>query len=306
MADYNSSLPVRTETDGDVVSKIVGKASGEVAEVNTADELLVHDANVITELEAVNTELDTISGDTATTATNTTDTLAGQTDGTQKTQITDGTTVAGVTANFELKVHDDNVQTELSNINGAQTDGSQLTRITDGTNTASVSTSNELLVNDSACEAILQNINTSLGDGSVATQLWDGTDSLAINTDGSINVQVAEGIAGAEVHVYDTVASAVPATPETVVDYTVTTGKTLQLKSVQVASSAKAKFEVKAGTPSSETTRAVGFISTAKGMEQVFFSQPIEVVAGDKVLVIVTNLDKANADVYAFVNGNEI
>jgi hypothetical protein len=208
MADYNSSLPVRTETDGDVVSKIVGKASGEVAEVNTADELLVHDADVKTAVEAVTTELQ-------------------------------------------------------------------------------------------------GGIDVTLATGA-SVEITDGTETLAINTDGSINVVVADGVSGGEVHEYDTVASAVPATPETVIDYTVTTGKTLQLKAVQVASSAKAKFEVKAGTASAETTRAVGFISTAKGSEEITFPQPIEVVAGDKVLVIVTNLDKANADVYAFINGNEI
>lgn len=208
MADYNSSLPVRTETDGDVVSKIVGDSSANVAEVNANKEVLVHDADVETAVDAITTELQ----------------------------------------------------------NG---------------------------------------IDVTLATGA-SVQITDGSETLEINTDGSINVVLADSVSGGEVHVYDTTASAVPATPETVVSYTVTTGKTLQLKAVQVASSAKAKFEVKAGTPSSETTRAVGFISTAKGSEEITFPQPIEVDAGDNVLVIVTNLDKANADVYAFINGNEI
>jgi hypothetical protein len=208
MADYDSSLPVRTETNGDVVSKIVGKASGEVAEVNTADELLVHDADVKTAVEAVTTELQ----------------------------------------------------------NG---------------------------------------IDVTLATGA-EVKITDGTYTLDVNADGSINVIVQESVAGAEVHVYDTTSAGVPGTPSDVIDYTVTVGKTLQLKAVQVASSGKAKFEVKVGPTLTLATVAVGFLSTADGSVELTFPQPIEVVAGDKVVVTVTNKDKANADLYAFINGNEL
>lgn len=57
MADYNSSLPVRTETDGDVVSKLIGKASGNIQEVNASDEGLVHDQDAIDAVDAVTTAL---------------------------------------------------------------------------------------------------------------------------------------------------------------------------------------------------------------------------------------------------------
>lgn len=57
MADYNSSLPIRTEADGDAVVKIVGKASGEVAEVNASDELLVKDQDAQDAVDAVATAL---------------------------------------------------------------------------------------------------------------------------------------------------------------------------------------------------------------------------------------------------------
>jgi hypothetical protein len=50
MADFDSSLPVRTESDGDVGSRIVGTTVANVAEVNTADELLVHDADSLAAL----------------------------------------------------------------------------------------------------------------------------------------------------------------------------------------------------------------------------------------------------------------
>jgi hypothetical protein len=50
MADFDSSLPVRTEVDGDVGSRIVGTTITNVAEVNSNDELLVHDADTLTAL----------------------------------------------------------------------------------------------------------------------------------------------------------------------------------------------------------------------------------------------------------------
>lgn len=137
-------------------------------------------------------------------------------------------------------------------------------------------------------------------------EITDGTDTLEVNADGSINVVVQDQVAGAEVHVFGTAAAGVPGTPNTVVNYTVTALKTLQLKAVQAAASGKFKAELKAGTPSSETTRAVWFGSTSTGTEELTFPQPIEVIAGDKVLLIITNRDNANADVYGFINGNEI
>lgn len=59
MADYDSSLPVRTETDGDVVSKLAGLTTANIAEVNTANEQLVHDADALTELQSIVTALTT-------------------------------------------------------------------------------------------------------------------------------------------------------------------------------------------------------------------------------------------------------
>jgi len=160
-----------------------------------------------------------------------------------------------------------------------------------------------------------------IGDGATPSQFWaigtDGRgqvnvldsegDELAINTDGSINVNVVDATAGTEVHVFGTTAAGVPNTQITVVDFTVTAGKTLMLRAIQAAASGKFRYELKTGTPSSEVTRAVGFGNGISGGDrELIFPQTIDVVAGDKVLVIIENRDKANADVYAFINGNEI
>lgn len=202
MADYNSSLPVRTETDGDVVGKIIGKASGEIAEVNANDELLVHDQDTKDAVDAV---------------------------------------------------------------------------------------------------------ATALGDGTQVTKITDGVDELEVNSDGSINVVVVEaGVSATEKQIYATTVAGVPNTPNTTISYTVTALKTFLIKKVFASGSGTLKVELKTGTPSSETTKAVAFSSTANPNADISLPAPIEVIAGDKILVIITNKDKANQDLYAFVNGNEV
>jgi len=160
-----------------------------------------------------------------------------------------------------------------------------------------------------------------IGDGTTPANQWEivstkegvvtvresaSGNELVVNTDGSINANIVTTQIGDDVHIYDTAVAGVPSTPVTVISYTVTTGKTLALKAISVASSGKSKFELLAGTPTSETVRAVGFISTASGIVEVVFPQPIEIAGDDNVLVVITNIDKANQDLYAFINGVEV
>jgi len=146
-----------------------------------------------------------------------------------------------------------------------------------------------------------------LADGRGSVNVTDGTDDLVVNPDGSINVNQVSTTVGTDVHEYATSAAVAIDTPTDVVDYTVTTAKTLLLKSVQAAASGKCKIEVKAGTPASEATVAVFFLSTAMGSQDFIFPQPIEVVGDDKVLVTMTNIENAQPqDLYAYINGVEL
>jgi len=160
---------------------------------------------------------------------------------------------------------------------------------------------------------------SKIGDGTTPSQYWEilstgegvvtmrqNGNVMVVNADGSINANIVQGVVGDEVHVYATSSSIAPNTPTNVVNYTVTALKTLVLKHVQAACSGKCKVELKTGPTGSETTKAVGFISTASGQVEWKFAQPIEVIAGDKVLVVMTNKDNANTDLYAFINGNEV
>lgn len=225
MADYDSSLPVRTETDGDVVSKIVDSTGANIWTI---------DANGIGQVN-----------------------------------LNDGTNALVIGASGELTV-------DL--LTGAKV------IITDGTD--------DLAIN---------------ADGSINNVITDGTDTLAINTDGSINVVVQEeGVSATEVHEYATSTAIAPNTPTTVVDYTVTASTTLKLRGWKIMCSGKAKGSLRVGPAASEVEVDVSFVSTSDGSYETHFDAPIEVSAGDKVLVVMENRDKANADIYAWINGNEI
>jgi hypothetical protein len=277
MADYDSSLPVRTETDGDVVSKIVDGAGANTwaIDANNIGQVNLNDGTNALAIGA-NGELTTI-------VTDGTDTIAIDTNGNLSTLITDG----------------------LTNLVIDQNSGSAYVAIVDSDgDMAQVTTSGQLhtVIYDGA------GTNSWVVDGNGIGQvnLSDGTDTLDINTDGSLNVNVVQSTVGDDIHVYNTSAAVAPAGVSTVITYTVSTGKTLLLKSVEASGSGKAKVEVLAGTPSSETVRAVFFISTSNGFGQIVFPQPIEVIAADNVLVTMTNRDNQSQDLYAFINGSEV
>lgn len=220
MADFDSSLPIRTETDGDAVIKIVDTGGSNIAAVNASNEQLVKDTDVATAL----------AGDIT---------------------IADGGNSITVDA-IDLDIRD-------------------ITHVSD------------------------------------SIKVGDGTDFLGVNTDGSINVVVQDaGVSATEEHVFGTTVAGVPGTENTVVDITVTAAKTFLIRSVQAAASGKFKAELKTGVAASEVTKAVWFGSTAKGNEPLIFPAAIEVAATEKILLLITNEDKANADVYGFVNGNEV
>jgi hypothetical protein len=261
MADYNSSLPIRTEADGDVVAQIAGSTVANIWDV---------DANGIGQVnlnDGTNALVIGASGElTAALASG------------SEVQITDGTDTLLVNTDGTIGIGDGTEQLLIN------TDGSILTQITDGTNALVIGS-----------------------NGEVTSLISDGTDSLAINTDGSLNVNIiSSSISATEYHQYGTTSAGVPGTPSTVISHTTTALKTFILKQLGASGSGKCKVEVKTGTPSSETTKLVFFLSSSDNNQEITFAQPIEVAAGDNTLVVMTNRDNANADLYAFINGNEV
>jgi len=129
---------------------------------------------------------------------------------------------------------------------------------------------------------------------------------LIINADGSINTNIVTTTVGDDIHEYDDSVGVAPNTPTTVLTYTVSGGKTLGLKAVGFSASGKAKLILMAGPAGYEVPKAVAFISTAEGSYELTFPQPIEVATGDNVLMVITNRDKQNQDLYAWINGVEV
>lgn len=203
------------------------------------------------------------------------------------------------TSDVQFSIADGTVNTQLWNIDAS---GIGQVNLNDGTNALAIDSNGGIttVVTDGT-DTIA--IDTS---GNLSTIITDGTDTVEVNTDGSINVNVVESSAGDQKHLYNTAVGVAPATPTVVVTTAVTALKTFLLKAVGVASSGKAKFELKAGTPSSETVRAVLFLNTAAGFGEFTFPSPIEIAAGDNILVSGTNTDKGNQDLYAWINGSEV
>jgi hypothetical protein len=257
MADYDSSLPVQTITNGDVVVKIAdGTTNTQLWYIDTAG------------IGQVNLN-----------------------DGTSSLVLTTG---GGVTSTIY----------DSTGANAWEIDGNNLgpVKVTNGTNELTIDASGFIggVVYDSTGANAWEIDGNNLGP----VKVTDGTNDLTINAGGSINVNVVQAVVANEYHYFNTTTGTAPNTPTNVVNQTVVATTALILKGWSVACAGRAKAELKTGPTGSEATRAVAFISTAGGTWEGHFDSPIEVVNGDKVLVVMTNRDNANTDLYAWVNGN--
>jgi hypothetical protein len=114
--------------------------------------------------------------------------------------------------------------------------------------------------------------------------------------------------AGTDVHDYQTHANEAAAGTFNF-DRPVTALKTLFLKQIQASASGKIKVELMVETGVGTglyTSKGVWFSSTAGANVECTFAQPIQVAAGVKTRVAVTNKDNQPQDLYYFLEGSEI
>lgn len=133
-------------------------------------------------------------------------------------------------------------------------------------------------------------------------------DGVPYSPSNPLPVKLSEAADGDEIHDYNT-AAAVAAAGTSNHDYTVTALKTLELKKVMAAASARSKAELQIETGAATgifTTRAVKFGSVALPNMDFDFPVPIIVAAGVKVRVIRTNLDNQSQDLYSTIIGQEV
>lgn len=343
MSDQNTSLPIRTEANGDVVVKLVdGTVASQALAIDSSGRLIVKlqdggGTAITSQVNGAQRALDVgvnvagvqvdpravralTASDVVTAAQGAPNTAANK----WPVSITDGTNSVGVLSTGEAKV---SVTQPLPT--GTNTLGS--VKITDGTNSvgvlatgeAKVSVTQSLPTGTNSIGSVAQSGNwavrlqdgagtaiTSSAAGSTRpldTALRDSTGALYSGTN-PFPVSISQDLAGNEINAFNTV-SAVAAAASSNHVYTVTASKTLQLTQVVCAASGKLKVEVQQETGVATgvfVTKYVQFNSTAVPNIVISFAAPLQTAAGVKVQIIRTNLDKTAQDVYSTICGQEV
>jgi hypothetical protein len=279
MSDANTSLPVRTETNGDVVAQLC-------------------DATVTSQKLAINSvgQIETTSSGSATGGTAAgKSTLAG---GQYNTALP--TLTAAQQAALQLDSNGRLITTAtISNDTNYGTVGTNTLR------TASQVGNSSGAADFNAGATGAQTLRTVANQGapnSLAnawpTKVTDGTNTLAPNSDGSINVKITDRTAGTDINDYKT--ATVLAAGVDNHDYTAVA--TFNLTQVEATGSGKAKIEVKING----VTKFVQFNSTATPNMSIHFEQPLVATVGQVVRVVVTNRDNQSQDVYSTISGYSV
>ena len=276
MSDINSSLPVRTEADGDIVAKI--------GDGTTPSQQLAIDAS-----GRVTAKLNDGTGNA----------LTSQANGSQRA-LDVGINVAGVqvdprsiralTASDVVSVN--NLPATVDTNFGAA-------------GASTIRTASEI---GNATGAASFNAGTTGAQTlRVASNLYDST-GTAFSSLNPLPVSVSSVSPGTSIQNYNT-SAALAAAASSNHDYTVTALKTLGLARMWASSSGKMKIEVQAATAAASgvfNTKFVGFNSTANPNIDITVQTTLQQVTGAKIRVIRTNLDKVAEAVYSTIEGTEI
>ena len=339
MSDYNSSLPIRTENNGDVVAKIADAtvpsqqlavgADGSINVTDNGGSLTVDAVNLdIRDLVFATDKVD-VSGSTgielgATTLAALESITVQNGAGAAAVNIQDGgnsitidgsVSVSNLPATVDTNYGTVGASTlrsaaQIGNATGAANfnngaTGAQTLRVAANLAVAGtdVANGNPVPVSDAGGSLTVDAINLDIRDlthVSDSVKIGDGTDFLAINADGSINV-VPQEDSGTEIVNYNT-AAAVAGGASSNHDYT--SAAAAKLYQVFAAASGKLKIEVQVETAAASgtfNTIAVGFNSTANPNINLTLAKYRVVPNGARVRVIRTNKDGQAQDVYSTI-----
>jgi len=317
MSDYDSSLPVRTENDGDVVAKIADATTpSQQLAVNADGSINVTDNGGSLTVDGVDFDIRDLDS---------------ATDSVEVLQATHD----DHNLNANLQVGDADVANgnpvPVSDAGGSLTvDATDLDirNLVFATDKVDVSGSTDIGL-DAATLAALESITVQNGAGAAAVniqdggnsitvdatdldirdlthvsdsvKIGDGTDFLAVNTDGSINVVVLDGTPGTPINDYNT-AAAVAGGATSNHDYTVTALKTFYLNQIEASGTGKMKIEVLVNGVS----KFVKFNSTSNPNMSIHLENPITAAAGQVVRIIRTNRENQAQDLYSTISGYEL
>jgi hypothetical protein len=316
MADYNSSLPIRTENDGDAVVKVADATiPSQQLTVNADGSVNITDNGGEITVDA--TDLDIRD-------------LSSASDSVEVLQDTHD----DLNANVNIQVGDVDVSNgnpvPVSDAGGSLTVDATDLDIRDlafATDKVDVSGSTNIGL-DAATLAALESITVQNGSGASAVNIQDGgnsltvdaidldirdlthvsdsikvgdgTDLLAVNTDGSINVVVQEDV-GVEVVHFDTAAAVASGATS---NHDRVFASASKLHQVLASASSKLKIEVQIETGSATgvfNSVAVAFNSTSDNNINIHLAKFAVIPAGARVRVIRTNRDNQAQDVYSTI-----
>jgi len=336
MADYDSSLPVRTENAGDIdinvsdavtpSQKLVVESDGSInvnaafaagtkvrltdgvedSEINASGELQVRD-------DDANTLLGTIDADTSSLA-------AGQLPDGHNVTIDNG--AAGAAVNIQDGGNSITVDGSVT-VSATDLDIRDLTSVTDSVEVlqathddlnlnanlqvgdADVANGNPVPISDAGGSLTVDAVDLDIRDLAAATDkvaIQDTAgDELGINSDGSINVVISGEQDGTEVCDYNTSPS-VAKDASVNHDYTVTAAMTFIGEEAWVSGSGKTKVELIVNG----ATKFVGFGTTANPNIRIPLEKILKGAATQVIRMTITNKDKAAQDVYSTLLGVEI
>lgn len=341
MSDFNSSLPVKTELNGDVAVKLVdgttvsqalavdaagllgaklydGAGTAVTSQTSGGQQALDVGINVAG-VQIDPRQIRALTASDVVTANQGAPNTAGNG---WFVKLTDGTDTASVLATGELTV---SVTQPLPA--GTNLIGSVNSRTQDGAGTAITSTlvnSKQRLDVGLASEGV---DGSAVPFGTLQIGGTDGTnlqswamftsgigkvgifDSLGAAFTGSnpLPVSIASGVSGTQVNKYNT-SSAVASGASVNHDYTITALKTFSAKKFWASASGKLKAEVQTSPDGTVFTSFwVGFNSTANPVIDIDLGEmKIDTVGvGSKVRIIMTNKDNQAEDVYSTISGVE-
>lgn len=317
MADFNSSLPVRTEQDGDVVVKVGdGLVPSQHLTVNPDGSVNVTDNNGSITVDTNNGALDVqasdldirdltfaqdkvdVSGSDITATVTATDLdIRNLVFATDKVDVSGSDVTATVTAT-DLDIRDLAFATDKVDVSGS-------TIALDATTLAALET---ITVEQGTSPWVVSSTDLDIRDLNSAQDNVEIKSAagipLEINSDGSINVIVQEDV-GTEVVDYDT-AAAVASGATSNHDQVFTNGG--RLYSVLATASEKLKIEVQIETGAATgvfNTVVVGFNSTATPDIERTLAKYAVIPVGARVRVIRTNRGNVAQDVYSTIIGIE-
>jgi len=326
MSDFDSSLPIRTENPGDVVSKIADATTpsqqlavnvdGSINITDNGGSITVDGTVAVTATDLDIRDLDAAQDNVA--ISDGTDTLAINADGSINSVVTatnlDIRDLTSASDSVEVlqNTHDDlNANANLQVGNADVANGNPVP-VSDAGGSLTVDAVNldirDLVFATDKVDVSGSSVTVSSTDLDIrdldATQdnvaISDGTDTLAVNTDGSINVVLQEDV-GTEIINYDTQAALASGATD---NHDWTSAAASRLYQIFASASGKLRIEVQIETGAATNvfnTIAVGFNSTATPNIDLTLAKYAAVANGARVRVIRRNNDNQAQDVYSTI-----